>query len=76
MHARKLSYALAIASALALLVITQASVAFARHHHAYHAHHISHTCGEFMFHRDGRCVDARSNSSVGWSQNMSTKPVW
>jgi hypothetical protein len=76
MHAQKLPCVLAIAGALALLVMTQASGAFARHGHAYHAHRINHTCGEFMFRRNGRCVDARSNSSAGWSQYMSTKPVW
>ena len=74
MQAEKLSMVLAAAAASAMLGILPAPQALARHH-VYQAHHY-HACGEFMFHRNGRCVDARSNSVGEWSQSMGRKSVW
>ena len=77
MHAHRLRWVLALAGGFAMLAMTQAPEASEKRHHAYHAYRAAHhTCGEFMFRRDGRCVDARNPSGGGWSQSMSGKPVW
>jgi hypothetical protein len=30
-------------------------------------------CGEYMYWKDGKCVDARNKSSSGWTDTMSSK---
>jgi hypothetical protein len=34
------------------------------------------SCGEFMYWREGRCVDARQKSPSAWSETMGHRPVW
>jgi hypothetical protein len=77
MHAHRLPWLLALVGGFAVLAITQAPEASAKRDHAYHAYRAAHhTCGEFMFHRNGRCVDARNPSGGSWSQSMTSKSVW
>lgn len=68
MRARKLIVALAVLTVVpAMMPALQASAAPADK---------PGSCGEYMYWRDGKCVDARNRDSAQWSEQMSRKPAW
>jgi hypothetical protein len=55
-----------------LMVATAAGFANA----ATKAHGGYHACGEYKYHHNGQCVDARDRPPAAWADSMTSRPAW
>jgi Spy/CpxP family protein refolding chaperone len=61
---------------LGLLTVLMAATTVSFASAATRTHVIHHACGVYMYHHNGKCVDARNRPASEWGTSMTSRPVW